>query len=561
MLNTNCVKHAYKTFFLFTDDYLDVATQYCLKQKYHVRQAYPFAAALRVLETWKNDLLKQLNEDGVTEERLAENEDFLWMDTEWSPFCMRALHLFETRTFQKTLPRLCEAGYAKQRYIKRYSDGQRVCAPGGLALIYPTYQEAREDKEHPGEIIHQVIFLSDEVNKAIAALGHPQPPAHDNETTKKRRRSTQLTGSNLTSTEQSPKVTDTARGGNPATAQEPSRKTIPHPWQKCEGSNVPNSPESSASTHFCQGEGSLDASTLGKNAQTPSQKNEALCETRSHFCEDPLGKNANNKNLSNKNLSESSDEESLSGAASHAAGDLLSFDFFREYDQAAILDLARIALPLPEIYKSETRQQAALLAVEKAAGQFATYAYQRERGLVHVARLLRYFGDESSPCKWRAKLRQENPGVQIRLWHISEEVARIASQEMERLDWWPAGLSPEAAAPPALAGELMVLDLAELAGIPSESRKGLDKETCLDLVAYLRTGLPPEAFPGVFVDYGSVDRWQRARGYFIEFWYSDGRMLRLYSIADWELIVANADALGTPDFVPRLANALREHVA
>jgi hypothetical protein len=271
--------------------------------------------------------------------------------------------------------------------------------------------------------------------------------------------------------------------------------------------------------------------------------------------EDPLRQSAHRKSKKSKNPTKELSEEESTVTSGVAAADTLShFDFFREFTPEAVLDLASLVLPLPSTYKSQVRREAAVLATQKAATELAANVLLRQHGLVHLARLLFYFADETSPCKHRAYLRQNNPGLPMRLWMLTESVIRIASKEMDTCNWWPSELSRQAENQPDPSGTVVV-DLAELAGVAASQRQGMDRETTEVLLADLNTSFPAGEFPGVNFDYGVINRRQKSRGYYVEFWPADGLILKLYSLADWERVVSHAQFLGSPEFVPRLANA------
>lgn len=260
-----------------------------------------------------------------------------------------------------------------------------------------------------------------------------------------------------------------------------------------------------------------------------------------------------------------SPETGTAGAVSVCV-DISLFDFFQKWSQMAILDLEGLIFPLPPSYSSDDAQRQTLQLYEETAALLADDPELQRRGLVFVARLMYYFKDEGSPCQWRPKLRalKNNPNLTMQPWHMTAKTVPIAAAEMERADWWPSAISPSAglqnpagttnalANPNSVLDDITVLDLAELASVAKADRQGMDRQDAINLVASIRTDLPEEEFPGVFADYGTINRWQKARGYFVEFWPVDGLKLVLYSRADWDRVIACAQWLGTPD--------LREHL-
>lgn len=572
MLNTKCVTHQYKSFFVLHDDVLELAEAHAIKNDYPRAQAYPFTACIRVLEMWKDGRLKELDAAGLDEKDVT--EEMLWLDIEWPGLSRFALRLYSTSSFKKVFPRVIAAGYVRQRYIKRDpKTGERVCDKDGTPLVYSTYQDAKADKKaHPGEIIHQALFNSDALNRAIAALGRPPTPdggggvpPNTEKGAKNEGAQRGQTGSHDASEQPSgTRDTTIARVGNtPLNNSMVSSENIPSRGQKNQGGREIISQNTQGMIHpdsqNTQGESTPAPDVSHKNTRGAGQN----CGTPSQNNQPPLSKmtvvNSNSKNQ------EATSEEKLTstGGAPAPAADILShFDFFRDYDQAALTDLFRLIMPLP-VYKSDSRKQTNELASAQACERLAQHPLLRERGLVHTARLLYYITDPASPCQWRKEIEDANKKLQgvswVRPWHLSDDVMRIASREMEACNWWPAGLSPDTGTD--LVEEITTIDLAELAGIEEGQQQGMSRDDALGLMAYVQTLLPPEDFPGVFLDYGSVARFQRQRGYYVSFWPIDGLEIKLYSDVDWRAVWANASLLGTDEFIPRLTACMASQVA
>lgn len=523
-MSTSCVRHAaHKGFFILHDDFLDIGKMFC------PRQVHKFATCLRVLETWTNDRIKVLSAAGCTEI----HEEDLWLDVTWAGFGARSLWLFSARSFRAILPRVIKAGLARQRYIRRDTNG-------GVIAIYETYELARADHQYPGEIIHQVLFVSEKVNDLIGGR-EPGGKGPEEEKDEGAQRGDQA--GSLSTTEQpsrSKAALESARGGNPETDQESSDETISSHWQNCQGERVKNLPLSYGTEEAA---GNSANGGLAKRVQGSRQN-----------CQPPVGNSASNKNR-NKNL-----EESLKGLPNSAQGaiklSLSQFDFSQEPSPTAILQLADILLPsLPERYACEVAFEDALSRIYDAAVTIASLPLVRARGLRHVAREMAYRADESSPCTWRSHCRADNTGFVVRLWHLaSEPGAWKCAQEMDRWEWWPEYLRPVwYETPPDI-------DLAELAGVDPHERFGMDQATAYEMEAYLAGLLFPHGY--------EVRRWRldvsraHEHGYAIEVWFQhdDGRsrILRFYTPEQWDLIVQADEVapLGSLEFVRHLAKAV-----
>lgn len=624
MLDTKSVKHNYIYFHWIPDDVLEVAEISCRKQGLARTKANPFSACLRDLEIWKDARLKELDRQGIDQEQLT--EEMLWLDIEWPRMVRYALRFFSASCFQKIFPVVMDAGFARQRYIKRHAkSGIRVCDENGIPLVYATYQEAQDDSEnHPGKIIHQAFFESEELNKAIAALDRPAaPPSPDGEGVSENKteedRGAQRNGqagSPAAGAELPPRgsTNDAARVGNPYTASNASNENISPPSPKNQGvSTFANRKSQTASVaaasppsrtnqgatvavaartpaHSEQGggvavatrppsrtnQGGVAPSTkpLRRNTEPLSQKSEGPSQNDqapSQKSEAPLRQSTNHTYIPTQKESESMKEEKQqqpeTGAAGAVCVDISLFDFFQPWSQMAILDLEGLIFPLPTSYSSDDARRQTLQLYEETAALLANDPDLQRRGLVFVARLMYYLKDEGSPCQWRPKLRaiKNNPNLVMQPWHLTANTVPIAAAEMDRADWWPQAISPSAglqnpagttnalANPNSVLADITVLDLAELAGMAEADRQGMDRQEAINLVASIRTDLPEEEFPGVFSDYGALNRWQKARGYSVEFWPVDGLKLVLYSRADWDRVIECAQWLGAPDLRERLA--------
>jgi hypothetical protein len=301
-----------------------------------------------------------------------------------------------------------------------------------------------------------------------------------------------------------------------------------------------------------------------QNSQPPSPENAAP----SPGGEDPLCQAANHKDITTKRESQHMEKETNrpdTCASGAVCVDISLFDFFQPWSQVAIMDLLTLIFPLPARSNDETVQ-----LYEDTTARLVADPPLQSRGLVFAARLMYYLKDESSPCQWRPKLRalRNNPTLAMQPWHLTAQVVPIATHEMERADWWPQAISPSlglqnptSSTPNTLANansvlaEVTVLDLAELAEIAPDQRQGMLRQEAIDLAADIRTALPEDEFPGVFTDIGAINRWQKARGYFVEFWPANGLKLLLYSDADFERVVSCAKWLATPELKKQLIAA------
>lgn len=594
MLNTDSVQHDYINWFVFHDDVLEVAENKCLAQQLSRTRATPFTACVRVLECWKNARLKELDKQGIDEEHLT--EEMLWLDIEWPYVSRYALRILGPGSFQKIFPVVMKAGFARQRYIKRDAkSGVRICDDHGVPLVYATYQDAQDDSEtHPGRIIHQALFESEVLNREIAGLGRsvppPSPGAKGETKTETKNEGAQRNGQtgSRTEAEQPPdQSTFAARVGNKHTTKV-SEVNIPSPAPKNQGVSTFAGPLYHAGTNASapptpknQGAGVAVATLPPKNAKAPAQRdtgplsnsqppspNNAAPSPRG---EDPLRQTANHKDITTKRESQDMEKEESTTPDTCASGavcvDISLFNFFQPWSQVAIMDLLTLVFPLPAHYGSTDAEQQTVQLYEDTTTRLVADPSLQSRGLVFAARLMYYLKDESSPCQWRPKLRalRHNPNLVMQPWHLTAKTVPIAASEMERADWWPPELSPALGiqAPTgttntlananSVLAEVTVLDLAELAGIAPDQRQGMPRQDAIDLVADIHTALPEEEFPGVFADHGAINRWQKSRGYSVEFWPADGLKLLLYSYEDFERVVSCAKWLGTPELKKRLS--------
>lgn len=228
------------------------------------------------------------------------------------------------------------------------------------------------------------------------------------------------------------------------------------------------------------------------------------------------------------------------------------------------------------MYKDPKRRDKALRGAREAAKRLTSNILLGERGLLYLARLLCYFRDPTSPCRWRRQIQATNPGMQVRPWHLSDTVIRYASYEMDQLDWWPS----EDILPTPEELELRqeearwqqeitceeVVDLAALSGTSFRERRGMSREETRQLLAWISSDVPKGEFPEVKVGVMAVVPRRADYGYQILFsvsGYADVEF-RLYSVEHWNILCRCARALGTftgEAFLSRLTLALRQSQA
>lgn len=523
MTHPSCVLHAKDI------EYMKVhADVIFIGEKNRPEQAHAFACSLRVLETRKNDLMAYLSKKG-----LPLSEENLWFDVTWGNFERRSLDFFGERTYREVFPYVVGAGFARQRYIKRDTSGQNVLDEQGRIVAYDCYKVAQSDTTWRGDIIHQAWFDSDYLNEWIAfyyAGGpEPTPPA-----TKKRGVAQPTQGDNLHNREHTPeKDVVSEREGYSRDAQSFSVESI------------------SLGGTFANGVGgNITPLRDGKSADTPGKKRRP-----------PVGKSANNKNLIKE---ESKDREQLLISADRAIDiDFSTFDFAQKFSTQAILELdSKILPPLPTIYRvaahNETQPQLRLAAAER----FATHPELALLGLRQTARFLAYMSQPDSPGGYVVWMRENRPGIPHRLWLITDRVIERGLREMLASDWWPAWLPPDdvpttSAAPAAL--DIEILDLAELAGIAHDDRRGFSREDVDAWRDYLCQELKGH---GYFVDVAGIGQRHERKGYRLEVSYEGGQ-LRIYDPEHWDLIMEadRAGAPGTPAFAEALVALLRDRAA
>ncbi|HEV2582186.1 MAG TPA: hypothetical protein VGT44_15120, partial [Ktedonobacteraceae bacterium] len=130
---TMTVQHVtYIPRFLPYEDFWALAERFCARRHHSKKSAAKqFQTLLCVLETFHQDHLAAMTTSGRALEELQEAD--LWFEVIWSALAHRAQYFCCESTFRMTLPRLIDAGYVRQRYVKR---------DGGLVLAYATYKEA-----------------------------------------------------------------------------------------------------------------------------------------------------------------------------------------------------------------------------------------------------------------------------------------------------------------------------------------------------------------------------------------------------------------------------------
>lgn len=279
------------------------------------------------------------------------------------------------------------------------------------------------------------------------------------------------------------------------------------------------------------------------------------CATQN--CEPPL---RNFASLNKKNKDNESEDDSLlllQSISIPASNTFSSLDLSQPWSLTAVSQAFEALLPLPATYKTPEAQATATQRTEAAIQELSELSWLCQRGLMHLARLLAYFADPSSPCTWR----QHVAGAPPRAWHLTRPgVAWHMSREMEQADWWPAELRPGSAS-------LLVpkeeeeepegrIDLAALAGIAPEERRGMDRALALEWRDYLRAWLEPH---GWRIDLRGLGSRLLSRGYGLEIWYADGQSLVIYSGEHWDLIeeINEQALLGTPEFAELLAATLQ----
>lgn len=165
MTDSGCISHDYITYFLLPGDYLRIAKMCCQMSGYSLSHAQAFSACLHALEVRTDERLQELREAGIGKEQI--NEEALWLDIEWHRLSGCILDIFGANTLRQEFPKVEQAGFCRSRYVKRSAKGASVRDSRGEMLTYATYEGARLDKSHPGKIVHQVLFLFQEVNREI----------------------------------------------------------------------------------------------------------------------------------------------------------------------------------------------------------------------------------------------------------------------------------------------------------------------------------------------------------------------------------------------------------
>ena len=524
-----------------------------------------FASALRVLELMREEQIRLLLASGIAEEDII--EEMLGFAMTWEHFQERSAEHYSRRSFEGIIEAVLTSGAAHRCYVEchrhKKEDGREelvlVRGDDGQLLAYPTIEEARENRRCGGDVINFFHFNAKVVNDLTAAIySHvappPQPPTTPggDDTTKRRGAQRDQTGKVRTNspTAEQPPITEkpnaAREGKSRAGLPSGSEENIAQGSQFCEGAGTPKTQiyhSGGGGSQNCEG-------NPGKTAREGSQN-----------CETPPRKTASNKNKNPiKHLLESPKEIIISAPRAIDPILVAQFDFSQPVTPTAIRQLSRILLPpLPPTYKTEEDKEAAYAQVEAAAQTLASKPLVHQAGLRHFACLLAYQGDEASPCEWRAYCRGKNAGFVPRLWHLENEMVMWKMhQEMEGRDWWPAYL-PQ---PTGLVETPPEIDIAELAGIDSYERVGMDAETAQTVADWLT-----EMFTRH--EYGYEARLcpislNLNRGYAIEVWFEheDGtrRVLRFYQFDDWDLIVDAHEAASwaSLDFVRHLSAALHQ---
>lgn len=527
------------------------------------KRADLFAATLRVLETMRKSQIEFLKSNGRPEEDIT--EDMLGFPMTWKLFSEGSQRHYSPRSYESIIEKVVESGVAHRCYVechrRKTEDGEELILVGderGRPITYATIDEARAQRSalfgedetlkcSGGDFISYFYFNATAVNdlfKEIYHLSDPPPtpggpgglvPGHKNG-------SAQHVPSGDGHAEQPPREkSSSAQVGNFTTDLSFSREMITQGSQKCEGispESCQNSQDAGKPSQKGPG-GGADGNQGSQNCAPTPRKNTAQ---GSQNYEGNPRKTASNKN--NKEEGLELPEENNSISAGRAIDPLLfaEFDFSQAITPNIILQISRL------IY---TPAKEAAQAKDIATAQaMAEWPQTRELGLRELVAAMAYQVDESSPCRLRAYCRNgdpargrpANPGVQMRLNQIkSEMVLYKLHHEREQCDWWPSWLPRAASASPEPpASEVQVIDLAELADIPTDQRQGMTRDAALDLMASIREILPAKEFPNVFVDFGSVARFQRQRGYYVIFSPVAGLDIKMYSHDDWRAVASNA---------------------
>ncbi len=571
------ITHVSNTRFVLFQDYLDLARVVCRRDRHPERTAHQIQALLRVLERLHGEQVKQVFAQGYQAEQLR--EDLLWFDFTRSAAFVIALGMYSETTFQRVLPKLIQAGYAQERYVKRTRSGQIVADElTGELCVYATYKEAQRDtKRHPGEIIHQLRLETGRLNSDLASLYQPDhPPTPEDEDADGFRQTNEDPGVSHESPmhEEYPTV-DRTRGNlfpiknlvipfqtiTPpySQAQPPVQKGLPSlsihkgwvsqltkgllhlsNWLGSDDKGVVNAAQGGDEKK--QGAAKEHKGVIEKN-KGGEQKKQGAAENHAQNAPAQIEQGLSHAreliNINNIKPIDSKNQDQLINSHSRACEDLTTFDFGQPLTPEAIITLTALIMP-PVSLSDKVRSAAEVLASDG-------------HDLRYLARLLAYASDPTSPCRWLAYLREQDGDFKTRLWHLTtkEHVRRKMEKEMEASGWWPSWLSADDPAN-------QVLDLAELEGIAVLDRSGMDQETASALVDYIRQDLfPADEFPEVYVGSGLISR-RSEQGCYVELWPGNGLRLRLYSVAHWEIFLAVGAQMDAPNFRRVLATAVRE---